>query len=121
MNLSFDLDSANRGSRKPRSRSSSGCDLECREELFEQSIQDLLIATIQNLRKLIGAIQNVPQSAWKPLIRTLSWLCVMQSALFTPDPPGRARFNTDLTCRPLQFRKLADAAVRATSRCVVTP
>src|SRR5260221_8742623 len=39
--------------------------------LFKQSIQDLLIATIQNLRKLIGAIQNVPQSAWKPLIRTL--------------------------------------------------
>jgi hypothetical protein len=52
--------------------------------LVKQSIQDLLIATIQNLRKLIGAIQNVPQSAW---IRTLSWLCVMLSALFTPDPP----------------------------------
>jgi predicted transcriptional regulator len=34
MNLSLDLDSANRGSPKPRSRSSSGCDLECREELF---------------------------------------------------------------------------------------
>jgi hypothetical protein len=29
--------------------------------LVKQSIQDLLIATIQNLRKLIGAIQNVPQ------------------------------------------------------------
>jgi hypothetical protein len=57
--------------------------------LVKQSIQDLLVATIQNLRKLIGAIQNVPQSAWKPLIRTLSWLCVMLSALCTPDPPGR--------------------------------
>jgi Transposase DDE domain len=55
--------------------------------LVKQSIQDLLIATIQNLRKLIGAIQNAPQSAWKPLILTLSWLCVMLSGLFTPDPP----------------------------------
>jgi len=34
MNLSLDLDSANRGSRKPRSQSSCGRDLECREELF---------------------------------------------------------------------------------------
>jgi hypothetical protein len=57
--------------------------------LVKQSIQDLLIATIQNLRKLIGAIQNVPQSAWKPLLRTLSWLCVMLSALLTPDPPSQ--------------------------------
>jgi IS5 family transposase len=32
--------------------------------LVKQSIEDLLIAMIQNLRKLIGAIQNVPQSAW---------------------------------------------------------
>jgi hypothetical protein len=30
-----------------------------------------------NLRKLIGAIQNAPQSAWKPLIRTLSELYMM--------------------------------------------
>ena len=57
--------------------------------LVKQSIQDLLIATIQNLRKLIGAIQDIPQSAWNPLIRTLSWLCVLRSALSTPDPPGQ--------------------------------
>jgi Transposase DDE domain len=42
--------------------------------LLKQSIQDLLIATVQNLRKLIGAIQNAPESGWTPLIRTLSWL-----------------------------------------------
>jgi hypothetical protein len=59
------------------------------QRLIKQSIQDLLIATIQNLRKLIGAIQNVPQSAWKPLIRTLSWSCAMLSALLTPDPPAQ--------------------------------
>jgi hypothetical protein len=34
MNISLDLDSANRRSSKPRSRSSCGCDLECREGLF---------------------------------------------------------------------------------------
>jgi len=39
--------------------------------LFKRSIQDLLIATVQNLRKLIGAIQNAPESARKSLVRTL--------------------------------------------------
>jgi DNA-binding HxlR family transcriptional regulator len=34
MNLSVDLDSANRGAPKPTSRSPSGCDLDCQEELF---------------------------------------------------------------------------------------
>ena len=34
MNLLLDLDSANRGKPKPRSRSLSGCDLDCQEELF---------------------------------------------------------------------------------------
>jgi hypothetical protein len=34
MNISLDLDSANRGSSKPRSRSPSGCDLDRQEELF---------------------------------------------------------------------------------------
>src|ERR1700724_3786352 len=55
--------------------------------LIRQSIQDLLIATVQNLRKLIGAIQNAPDSARKPLIRTLSQLYTMLSTLLTPDPP----------------------------------
>jgi Bacterial regulatory protein, arsR family len=34
MHVSLDLVSANRGSPKPRSRSSCGCDLDCQEELF---------------------------------------------------------------------------------------
>jgi predicted transcriptional regulator len=34
MQVSLDLDSANRGSPKSRSRSPSGCDLDCQEELF---------------------------------------------------------------------------------------
>ena len=55
--------------------------------LIKQSIQDLLIATVQNLRKLIGAIQNAPESARKRLIRTLSRLYALFSALLTPDPP----------------------------------
>jgi hypothetical protein len=53
--------------------------------LVKQSIQDLLIATVQNLRKLIGAIQNTPENAWKPLILTLLWLCATLSALLTAD------------------------------------
>jgi Skp family chaperone for outer membrane proteins len=63
--------------------------------LLKQSIQDLLIATVQNLRKLIGAIQNALESAWKPLIRTLSWLCGMLSALLTPVSP-RQHFLTSI-------------------------
>jgi hypothetical protein len=55
--------------------------------LIKQSIQDLLIATVQNLRKLIGAIQNAPESARTPLIRILSRLYTMFSTLLTPDPP----------------------------------
>jgi hypothetical protein len=34
MNISLDLDFANRGTPKPRSRSPSGCDLDYQEELF---------------------------------------------------------------------------------------
>ena len=63
--------------------------------LLKQSIQDLLIATVQNLRKLIGAIQNALESAWKPLIRTLSWLCGILSALLTPVSP-RQHFLTSI-------------------------
>src|SRR6266853_4544441 len=60
--------------------------------LIKQSIQDLLIATVQNLRKLIGAIQNAPESARTPLIRILSRLYTMFSTLLTPD------LASDLTC-----------------------
>jgi Transposase DDE domain len=54
--------------------------------LIKQSIQDLLIATVQNLRKLIAAIQNAPESVWKTLIRTLWPLYARLSALLTPRP-----------------------------------
>jgi hypothetical protein len=57
--------------------------------LVKQSIQDLLIATIQNLRKLIGTIQNLPGKACNPLNRILSWSYVTLNTLFTPCPPSR--------------------------------
>jgi hypothetical protein len=37
--------------------------------LVKHSIQDLLIVTVQ---KNDGSVKNAPESAWKPLIRTLS-------------------------------------------------
>src|ERR1700731_4053514 len=55
--------------------------------LSKQSIQGLLIATIQNLRKLIGTIQNLPGKASEVLTRILSRFAVMLHALITPDPP----------------------------------
>jgi transposase/uncharacterized protein (UPF0179 family) len=57
--------------------------------LIKQSIQDLLIATVQNLRKLIGTIQNLPRNAWNALIRILSLSYVTLSALSTTSPPSR--------------------------------
>jgi transposase len=63
--------------------------------LIKQSIQDLLIGTVQNLRKLIAAMQNAPESVWKTLIRTLWPLYATLSAL--------------LTSRPLRQRTLASA------------
>src|SRR5580704_2293097 len=57
--------------------------------LIKQSIQDLLIATIQNLRKLIGTLQNSPRNAWNALIRILSLSYVTLSALSTTSPPSR--------------------------------
>jgi len=61
--------------------------------LIKQSIQDLLIATVQNLRKLIGAIQNVPQSAWKHLIRTVSRLYTVPSTPLMPHWPHQPVFS----------------------------
>src|SRR5271165_1447368 len=68
--------------------------------LIKQSIQDLLIATVQNLRKLIRAIQNAPKTARKPLLRTLSRLYTMLSTLLTLDPPRQPALASNLTCCP---------------------
>ena len=57
--------------------------------LIKQSIQDLLIATIQNLRKLIGTIQNLPGNAWNALLRIFSLSYVTLSALCTTSSPTR--------------------------------
>src|ERR1700756_876682 len=64
--------------------------------LIKQSIQDLLIATVQNLRKLIGAMQNAPQSAWKHLIQTVSRLYTVPSTLLTTDLPFHTRSTSSL-------------------------
>ena len=49
MNVSLDLDSANRGSPKPRSRSPSGCDLDCKEELFGNLADRSQLSILQTL------------------------------------------------------------------------
>jgi len=51
MNISLDLDSANRGSLKPRSRSASGCDLDCQEELFGHLANRSQLCIMQTLRE----------------------------------------------------------------------
>jgi hypothetical protein len=66
--------------------------------LSKQSIQDLLIATVQNLRKLIGAIQNAPQSAWKHLIQTVSRFYTVPSTLLTQIGRAMPFLAPDLTC-----------------------
>jgi hypothetical protein len=71
--------------------------------LIKQSIQDLLIATIQNLRKLIGTIQNLPGNAWNALLRIFSLSYVTPSAPFHNFFADSLDFRTDLTLRPLHF------------------
>ncbi len=49
MNPSLDLDSAHRGSQKVRSRSPSGCDLDCQEELFGHLADRSQLSIMQTL------------------------------------------------------------------------
>jgi IS5 family transposase len=49
--------------------------------LVKQSIQDLLIATIQNLRKLVATVQNLPAKVWEALTYILSWSSLTLHAL----------------------------------------
>ena len=49
MTLLLDLDSANRGKPKPRSRSLSGCDLDCQEELFGHLVDRSQLCILQTL------------------------------------------------------------------------
>src|SRR5260370_37862917 len=49
MNILLDLDSANRGSPKPRSRSPSRCGLDCQEELFGQLADRSQLCILQTL------------------------------------------------------------------------
>jgi hypothetical protein len=51
MNVSLNLDSAHRGDPKPRSRSSSGFDLDCQEELFGHLADRSQLSIIQTLRE----------------------------------------------------------------------
>jgi len=51
MNVSLDRDSAHRGSPKPRSRSPSGCGLDCQEELFGHLADRSQLSIIQTLRE----------------------------------------------------------------------
>src|SRR5260370_37738592 len=51
MNILLDLDSANRGSPKPRSRSPSRCGLDCQEELFGQLADRSQLCILQTLRE----------------------------------------------------------------------
>jgi Transposase DDE domain len=55
--------------------------------LIKQSIQDLLIATIQNLRKLVATTQNLPGKSWEALTRILLWSAVTLHTFFTSSPP----------------------------------
>jgi transposase len=64
--------------------------------LVKQSIQDLLIATIQNLRKLVATTQNLSEKAWEALSRILSWSAVTLHTLFTSSFGS----NTELTRQP---------------------
>src|SRR3984893_18706208 len=55
--------------------------------LVKQSIPDLVIATVQNLRKLVATTQNLSGKAWEAISRILSWSAGTLHTLFTSSPP----------------------------------
>ena len=55
--------------------------------LVKQSIPDLVIATVQNLRKLVATTQNLSGKAWEAISHILSWSAGTLHTLFTSSPP----------------------------------
>jgi hypothetical protein len=64
--------------------------------LIKQSIQDLLIAVVQNLRKLIAAIHNASENIYLALIDALISLLQAFTTLLTTDLPFHTRSTSSL-------------------------
>jgi hypothetical protein len=65
--------------------------------LIQQSIQDLLIAAVQNLRKLIAAMHNGSENSYLALIDVLFSFLQAFTTLLTTDLPFQTRSTSGLT------------------------
>src|SRR5258708_36989185 len=87
---------------------------------MKQSIQDLLIAVVQNLRKLIAAIHNASENIYLALIDALISLLQAFATLLTTDLPFHTRSTSSLAAVDSWQHPLSPG-VRATARAGLTP
>jgi hypothetical protein len=83
--------------------------------LIKQTIQDLLIAVVQNLRKLIAAIHNASENIYLALIDALISLLQAFTTLLTTDLPFHTRSTSSLAAVDSWQHPLSPG-VRATAR-----
>ena len=83
--------------------------------LIKQSIQDPLIAVVQNLRKLIAAIHNASENIYLALIDALISLLQAFTTLLTTDLPFHTRSTSSLAAVYSCPRPISPG-VRATAR-----
>ena len=89
--------------------------------LIKQSIQDLLIAAVQNLRKLIAAMHYASENSYLALIDTLSSFLQAFTTLLTTDLPFLILDLPPVLLPSIPASTPISPVVRATDRSEVTP
>jgi len=89
--------------------------------LIKQSIQDLLIAAVQNLRKLIAAMHYASENSYLALIDTLSSFLQAFTTLLTTDLPFLILDLPPVLLPSIPASTPISPVVRATDRREVTP
>src|SRR5207245_988061 len=89
--------------------------------LIRQSIQDLLIATVQNLRKLLAVMRHASENGYHPLTETLSSFLQAFTTLLTTDLPFLILDLPPVLLPSIPASTPISPVVRATDRREVTP
>ena len=89
--------------------------------LIKQSIQDLLIAAVQNLRKLIAAMHYASENSYLALIDTLSSFLQAFTTLLTTDLPFLILDLPPVLLPSIPASTPISPVVRATDRREMTP
>src|SRR5258708_7834340 len=89
--------------------------------LIKQSIQDLLIAAVQNLRKLIAAMHYASENSYLALIDTLSSFLQVFTTLLTTDLPFLILDLPPVLLPSIPASTPISPVVRATDRLDLSP